>query len=309
MSAAPWIKLWWTWYSSRSHLGLSGVALALGPALMLVCRESAERHGDSHCDTSGDGFGDGACDAVRVVDKRGKPVTAAALANIVRFPVDQVEAALKELVDSETLTVSADGVYSFPNFWRYQETAQAARTRKYRERKKRHSDGVCDGCGDALCDGVCDAKRVEGRGKRKEDRETPPVSPPKGGAAAGEPKAKRKSKSAAVEALERALAEQCAPCPPALTNSQAARAGKRVQQLVDGGAAVTLSEAAARLVAAWKASGATSAWKLLDVDPVAPPRAVPANANGRLLRARPGTAADFENEPDLEEQMRGWANV
>lgn len=175
MSAAPWAKIWWNWYASRSHLGLSGVALALGPALMLICKDASQRHRDRHCDASGDA----SCDSVPVVDKAGKPFTAAKLANVVRFSSEQVDLALQELVECETLCVSADGVYTFPNYAKYQEAPSAARTRRYRGKEERHSDAA----GDAFGDGVGDDKRLEERGKREEREEreeeratTPPRS-------------------------------------------------------------------------------------------------------------------------------------
>jgi hypothetical protein len=154
--AAPWAKLWWDWYATRSHVGLSGIALALGPALMLLGRASKR-----HCDASGDACGDMDGDGVWIVTGAGKPVTAAYLASVVRFSVPEVEAALAELVESGTLIVRTDKAYGFPNFWRYQETAAAARTRKYRSKEKRHSDGH----GDASRDGSGDDKRTEVRGQ------------------------------------------------------------------------------------------------------------------------------------------------
>ena len=176
MSEVPWAKIWWDWYASRSHVDLSGVALALGAPLMLICRQSADRHGDGH--------GDGHSDVTRSVTgsvtsgvvwalhQSGKPVTAESLAVVVRFPVDAVRAALQELVDAETLVVSDDGVYGFANFWRYQESRSAARTRRYRAREKRHSDAPRDASGDARV-----TRKVTDRDQRSE------INPltPKGG--------------------------------------------------------------------------------------------------------------------------------
>jgi hypothetical protein len=183
MSSAPWAKVWWTWYTSRSHIGLSGVALALGAPLMLICRAAAQRHSDGHSDAQCDGACDTQSDVTRdlvwVRDKAGRPITAAKIAAIARFSVADVESALAELVDAETLVLSADGVYGFPNFWRYQESAAAARTRKYRGHKSRHSDGHSDAQCDGESDGACDDKRLEVRGKSK--REDPSPSAPVSG--------------------------------------------------------------------------------------------------------------------------------
>jgi hypothetical protein len=65
--ADPWAKVWWTWYTSRSHIGLSGVALALGAPLMLIGRACAKRHSDGHSDGECDAKRDGSCD-----DKKGE---------------------------------------------------------------------------------------------------------------------------------------------------------------------------------------------------------------------------------------------
>lgn len=194
VSEIPWAKLWWSWFVSRSHIGLSGHALALGGPLMLLGRASAERHRDGSRDAESDARVNAMRDAGRDVkcdvrdlvwlfDGKGRPVTARTLAGIVRFPEADVQAALDELCDAETLCLSLDGVYGFPNFWRYQETAQAARTRKYRDRRKRHSDGHSDSAGDGGGDGAGDDKRKEERGKRKEDKN--PLTPLGGGSDSG----------------------------------------------------------------------------------------------------------------------------
>jgi len=171
MAGAPWAKVWWSWYTSRSHIGLSGVALALGPALMLLGREAYDRHNERHCDAGCDGSrdsdGDSARDVIWLVDAQERPITAQLMASVVRFPLPDVQGAMGELVACGTLTVSEDNVYGFPNFVRYQETPQARRMRKLRGSKKRHSDAS----GDAFSDGVRDDKREEGRGKREEEKE------------------------------------------------------------------------------------------------------------------------------------------
>lgn len=175
--APPWIKFWWTWFSSRSHIGLSGVALASGPALMLLAKTSPAshqhrhqlRHGDALSDELRDGLRDGKVVVTWILEKNGKVATPATVAAIIRFPVDQVATALQELVDCETLLVSDQGAYGFPNFRKYQESPSAERTRKWRDAQdakktppdERHGDGH----GDARGDG----KRAEVRGKRDQE--------------------------------------------------------------------------------------------------------------------------------------------
>jgi hypothetical protein len=75
-------------------------------------------------------------------------------------------------------------------------------------------------------------------------------------------------KTTAVAALEAALKAQL-DCPPQLSKSLASKASKRLDDLVASGHASDLSEAAERLVGAWKALSTDNAWKLLDVNPLA----------------------------------------
>jgi hypothetical protein len=151
--SVPWVKVWWTWYTSRSHIGLSPVALALGAPLMLIGRACAERHGDG----VGDGSGDDPCDTVWLKNEDGSNVTPEDVASVSRFDVESTRTAMMALVGRKTLVLSSDGCFGISKFWKYQESAAAARTRKYRTEKKRHGDGVGDGSGDD--------KRIEVRGK------------------------------------------------------------------------------------------------------------------------------------------------
>jgi hypothetical protein len=299
-AAAPWAKVWWTWYSSRSHVSLGPVALALGAPLMLLGRAYAKRHSDDHGDASCDGASDGSGDLVWLRDKSGKPITAGHIAGITRFSKADVESALGELVEAETLVVSEDGVYGFPNFWRYQESAAAARTRKYRGKSKRHGDGHGDVACDAVGDGSCDDKRIEDRGKRS-------ASATQKGVAGSERKAR--AKPAALAALETALVEEfkkLGDSPPAMTNSLATRACRRVRDYADQ-QNLPVETSARLLAASYVATGATSAWKLLDV-PMRP-RVALASKGTRLSQAPGTTAADFEDCEDVETQIARWGNA
>lgn len=152
----PWIKLWWDWYTTRSHIGVGGAGLACGPVLMLFCRAACGNSDGNSCVTSDD---------VYATQPDGKPITVDQIARVVRFPTDEVQRGLDELISAGTLAVNADGAYGFPGFWRWQETRQASRMRKQRRHMDRHSDGNSDA--------DSDVKRTEDRGKRlKEHRDS-----------------------------------------------------------------------------------------------------------------------------------------
>jgi len=148
MKAPPWIKLWWDWYTTRSHIGVSGEALALGPVLMLLCR-AAQRHSDANSDIDRP-------DEAWAVTERNEPVTVKQIAAIARFPTRTTSRALCELVEAGTVSVSTDGAYGFPNFWKWQETSQASRMRKHRAQQCAHSTPNSDD--------NSDDKRLEERG-------------------------------------------------------------------------------------------------------------------------------------------------
>jgi hypothetical protein len=179
--ADPWSKIWWSWYSSRSHADLSGIALALGSPLMLMCKASTNaRHRDDHSPRDSDAPRDGQpydrSDAVCARQPNGRPVTVTAIARAAHFSASEVEAALQELIDAGTVYVSADGAYGFYKFWTYQESESAGRQRKHRSKDRRDDDGHGDGQGDAHGnghgardgDGHGDDKTSDGRGEKAE---------------------------------------------------------------------------------------------------------------------------------------------
>jgi hypothetical protein len=310
VSEAPWAKIWWTWYASRSHLGLSGVALALGAPLMLLGRVAAERHSYAHSDGQSDGQSDGDCDLVWLRDKAGKPITAAQVAGVARFPKADVEVALAELVEADTLVVSADGVYGFPNFWRYQETASAARMRKLRRHTERHSDARS-----------APHVTTEGRGKREEVREkrgdirevAAEAAPPGDGSeqvttqVVAKPRKADEAKGflrAALKASFRASGDVA----PEVSDGVAAKAARRVRELVEAGHAPDIATAAQRLVEAARRSGKAFPWCLLDASPLKGAQP-PASRSGRLAQAPGTTASDFDGCEDVEAQIARWVNV
>jgi hypothetical protein len=135
------------------------------------------------------------------------------------------------------------------------------------------------------------------------DQEVSPEAPPAKGR-------KPKSKDQALEALKTALSDEFAKAkdsPPALTQSLGRKACDRIREFAKT-QDVTVEVAARLLVTSYVASGAVSAWKLLDV-PLRP-KTPPANGQtgfwprpGAPARARPTTGADFADADPIETQL------
>ncbi len=109
----PWCKLFESWYTTRSHLELGGVALNIGPRLMSLANCSRTVRGHIRTDS-------------------GAPLSLAAIARSVRFSEKETEQALRELVACGTLEISDDGCWYFPRFLEWQETRDAERMRRER---------------------------------------------------------------------------------------------------------------------------------------------------------------------------------
>ena len=109
----PWCKLFESWYTTRSHLELGGVALNIGPRLMSLANSSRTVRGHIRTDS-------------------GAPLSLAAIARSVRFSEKETEQALRELVACGTLEISDDGCWYFPRFLEWQETRDAERMRRER---------------------------------------------------------------------------------------------------------------------------------------------------------------------------------
>ncbi len=142
-----WVKLWSHWYTRLEHLGLSADALALGPAIMVL----SDASWDMETGTA----------KVPSVD---------AICRLTRGDVMETETAMEELISAGTLEREADGSIIWPEYGEEQETAQAARTRKYREdrvtvtQQNENSDGDCDAESHAPV-------TTEGRGKMEMEME------------------------------------------------------------------------------------------------------------------------------------------
>lgn len=155
-----WVKLWSHWYTRIEHLGLSADALALGGPLMLLADASWEME-----------------TGTATVPPIG------AICRLARTDETATATAMEELISAGTLERNAGGAIVWPDYGEEQETAQAARTRRYRE--SRVTVTTRYGHGDAECDGQSHGSvTTEGRGekekeKEKEDGDHP--KPPKGG--------------------------------------------------------------------------------------------------------------------------------
>lgn len=122
----PWTKVWSRWYETDSHALLSFGALHVGPRLMTTANASPTR-GELRA-------------------QNGAPLTAAQIGVLCRCSETEMVGYLTELVSAGTLGVR-EGVWFFPAFERWQESPQANRMRRHRER---HCDAQSDGVGDAL---------------------------------------------------------------------------------------------------------------------------------------------------------------
>ncbi len=109
----PWCKLFESWYTTRSHLELGGVALNIGPRLMSLANSSRTARGQIRADS-------------------GSPLSLSAIARSVRFTEAETASALSELVACGTLEISDDGCWFFPRFLEWQETQDAERMRRNR---------------------------------------------------------------------------------------------------------------------------------------------------------------------------------
>lgn len=147
----PWVKLWDDWYTSPSHLGLSPLALHVGPRLLCLASASPVR-GELRGPT-------------------GVPLTLTQLALACRLPVPKVRGILDELAACGTVETTPDGAARFPGFEVYQETPDAKRKRKQRGRGQSR-DSHADSHGQSHTD-----VPTEERGERREVRSSSSSSP------------------------------------------------------------------------------------------------------------------------------------
>lgn len=107
-----WVKLWATWYTSASHLGVGAMALHVG-AVLMTCVQWAP--GD---------------DAAWAELDTGKPLPVEAIAHRCQASAKDVAKALADLELRGTVSQRSDGAWGFLRFGRWQETPDAARKRR-----------------------------------------------------------------------------------------------------------------------------------------------------------------------------------
>lgn len=107
-----WVKLWATWYTTASHLGVGAMALHVG-AVLMTCVQW----------TPGD-------DEAWAELDTGAPLPVDAIAMRCQATAREVAKALADLQLRGTVAQRADGAWGFRRFGRWQETPDAARKRR-----------------------------------------------------------------------------------------------------------------------------------------------------------------------------------
>lgn len=126
MSALPFVKVYDSWYTTRSHVDLGPIAYNIGARLMSLANAASTR-GDLR-------------------SKAGAPISADVIARETRWTKKQIQKAMAELVACGTLAVHPDGAWYFPEFRRWQESESAERVRQHRKRyNERYSNGDSNG--------------------------------------------------------------------------------------------------------------------------------------------------------------------
>lgn len=124
-----WVKLWATWYTTASHLGVGGMALHCGATLM-TCVVWHPGRDDAWAE-----FDDGS------------PLPIEAIAQRCQEPPKVVAAALAKLQTRGTISRRTDGAWGFELFGPAQESADASRKRTARSpdspRTVHGQSGIC----------------------------------------------------------------------------------------------------------------------------------------------------------------------
>jgi hypothetical protein len=179
-SSRPWVKVWESWWTSRSHADLSIETLGIGARIMSLVGASPDQDGpDRWC-----------------LRPDGKPLSLASIARECRVTVGRVSRAINDFVAVGTMARRDDGAIGFPNWDPHQLSPSALRMRKWRH-TERHSDADSD----AKSDGRSDDKRTEDRGQSLEQH---PPNPPKPGGR----KSRRSLKSESEDDLPAGLVDE-----------------------------------------------------------------------------------------------------
>lgn len=143
-SARPWVKVWESWWKSRSHDDLDADALLVGLRLLSVAQAAPQSDEETRwCLTPG-----------------GEPKSHRALARECRVSPSRVGSAIRSLLKVGTLVERrTDGAVGFPKWDQYQLSPSALRMRRHRARTQHVTDGV-------TVTGDVDDKRTEDRGQK-----------------------------------------------------------------------------------------------------------------------------------------------
>lgn len=169
MVSKPWCKLWERWYTTRSHVGLGGVALNIGPRLISLANGSPK---PGWLVTSSLATGDGGDVVGDVTDVT--PISVETIAREVRFALPDVATALRELLQCGTLSVDSGGVLFFPNFAEWQTHPGHERTRRWREKRRSRDAGDVDTVTNVLQRGSEDRRSED---QRSEEERSDPSDP------------------------------------------------------------------------------------------------------------------------------------
>lgn len=157
-SSRPWVKVWDSWWTSRSHANLDRDTLGIGLRILSLTGAAPEQEGDTrYC-----------------LDPAGEPMSRRAMARECRCGVRLLTAAIGRLVGAGTLVEREDGAVGFPKWDEYQLSPSALRMRRKRH-ADRHSDARCDG--ESARTLAARGQRSEVRGEQETPRELPPPPP------------------------------------------------------------------------------------------------------------------------------------
>jgi hypothetical protein len=123
-SSRPWMKVYETWWTSRSHVDMTDAELGRGLRIMSLANASPDQGGDAQYCIRADGA----------------PYSLAALARECRCSVGALVKTIDKFVAVNTMARRDDGAIGFPNFIPRQLSPSALRMRRLRERE-RHADG------------------------------------------------------------------------------------------------------------------------------------------------------------------------
>ena len=208
MGAKPWTKVWETFWTTRSHLELTGPDLGIGVRMLSLANASphSDAHSDAHSDVTVSEDVTSDTDLRWLLLPSGAPMSIAVIARESRFSLAEVELAAQRLTEAGTLVRRGDGAIGFLNFERWQESPSAGRMRK-----KRHSDAHSDAHSDVTV--TARGQRSEVRGERSEEEISVEPSSTAGGSGATDAGAAERDPGPPLDAPDPAETPKRKPAP------------------------------------------------------------------------------------------------